>query len=851
MASTHNSIDPGATLELYASCPEGFEIALADELRNLGLRAIRRLKGRVTFTGGLADAYRACLWSRLASRIFVTIARFDCRDADDLYAGAHAVPWENILAPGATFAVSSRGVTDELRNSHFSALRVKDALCDRLTEVAGRRPDVDVDDPDARILLSLRGERASLSLDLTGDPLFKRLPREATREHGAHVLRPDYAALVLSQIDWQGACANAVVNAGEADTAEGAAFPVLVDPCCAGGGIVLEAARILADEAPGIHRTHWGFAAWTQHDEVLWQELRAEALTRAEAARARAGRIVATDLSGDAVACARRVLKAAGVSDRVILTQPDAPKMLRKLSIPVISGAAIAGGMALDTTELPLTKIPRLLSLLGGLRGGGSGSGGIDESASNALGSLPMAALTRDSALEQALGASARELSVMPNNEDAQIIVFDGARREGVDGEEQGAANTTATIDLGSGKPCPVLIPESEQFARRLRKVTKQRRKWAQREGITCYRVYDADLPDYSAAIDLYEGRPETPGRWLVIAEYAAPRQVDPALAEARLLDILTIAPRILDVDPENVFAKARIRSRGGSQYGKQAGGFSAASKNAKNGARGNANKGGRGAQGSGAGAPSDIRTRRLPLIEEGGLTFAVNFNDYLDTGIFLDHRITRGLVREHARGKRFFLNLFAYTGTATCYAADAGVEETVTVDLSNTYLDWAERNMEQNGFVGPDHHYVRADVMSWIRDMRATRNRWDLIFCDPPTFSNSSKMGRRTWDVQRDHVELLIGLSRLLSREGEAIFSCNLRTFRPDIEELARAGVVLTDITAQTIPEDFSRNQRIHHCYLVRRYTSEEAMRMVGMDEDAIRERTLELRENAQRRPR
>ena len=252
--------------------------------------------------------------------------------------------------------------------------------------------------------------------------------------------------------------------------------------------------------------------------------------------------------------------------------------------------------------------------------------------------------------------------------------------------------------------------------------------------------------------------------------------------------------------------------------------------------------------QGTGAGTPSDIRTRRLPLIEEGGLTFAVNFNDYLDTGIFLDHRITRSLVREHARGKRFFLNLFAYTGTATCYAADAGVEETVTVDLSNTYLDWAERNMEQNGFVGPDHHYVRADVMSWIRDMRATRNRWDLIFCDPPTFSNSSKMGRRTWDVQRDHVELLVGLSRLLSREGEAIFSCNLRTFRPDTEELARAGVVLTDITAQTIPEDFARNQRIHHCYLVRRHTSEEAMRMVGMDESAIRERTRELRENARR---
>ena len=378
--------------------------------------------------------------------------------------------------------------------------------------------------------------------------------------------------------------------------------------------------------------------------------------------------------------------------------------------------------------------------------------------------------------------------------------------------------------------------------------MAKLRRKWAQREGVTCYRVYDADLPDYSAAIDLYEGSTATPGRWLVIAEYAAPRSVDPALAEKRLLDILAIAPRILDVEPENVFAKARIRSRGGSQYGKQAGGTSVAGVGDAKGRTRNASKGSRPGKAAAPATPADIRTRYLPLIEEGGLTFAVNFNDYLDTGIFLDHRITRGLVREHAKNARYFLNLFAYTGTATCYAADAGVEETVTVDLSNTYLDWAERNMEQNGFVGPDHHYVRADVMSWIRDMRATRNRWDLIFCDPPTFSNSSKMGHRTWDVQRDHVELLIGLSRLLTREGEAIFSCNLRTFRPDTEELARAGVVLTDITEQTIPEDFARNQRIHKCYLVRRYTSEEAMRMVGMDESAIRERTRELRENARR---
>ena len=895
MASTSPNISRKASHEFYASCPEGFEVALADELRGLGLRQVRRLKGRVTFVGPAADAYRACLWSRLASRIFVTLARFDARDADELYENAAAIAWEHILRPGATLAVAARGTSDELRNSHFSALRVKDAVCDRLARVLGERPSVDTDCPDCRLSLTIRGDRASLQLDLSGDPLFKRLPREATRPGAAHVLRPDYAALALAQVNWQQTCANALVNTGDAaapaaenDAATAAnraksdepnasansgcdldaaaseeasthsaqpidrdsaptAFPVLIDLCCAGGGITLEAASVLAGRAPGIDRERWGFFGWAEHDEAAWTELHADALAQAERARGRAARIVATDLSGDAVSCARRVLKAAGLADRVIFAQPDAEKILRKLSIPVISGATATGGIVLDTTEVALTKLPRLLALVNDVRDGSPlpGSGiALD---------LPIAALTRDAVIEQTLGTATNRIAVMPNNEEAQLLTF--AERTPAGGAPKGEGNDVTeprdnrvALDLGDGAPCPVFLPESDQFARRLRKVAKQRRKWAQREGVTCYRVYDADLPDYSAAIDLYEGSTATPGRWLVIAEYAAPRSVDPALAEKRLLDILAIAPRILDVEPENVFAKARIRSRGGSQYGKQAGGSNPSKGGKPRGGRGGSTPANHPGQGAGSGAPSDIRTRRLPLIEEGGLTFAVNFNDYLDTGIFLDHRITRGLVREHAKNARYFLNLFAYTGTATCYAADAGVEETVTVDLSNTYLDWAERNMEQNGFVGPDHHYVRADVMSWIRDMRATRNRWDLIFCDPPTFSNSSKMGRRTWDVQRDHVELLVGLSRLLSREGEAIFSCNLRTFRPDTEELARAGVVLTDITAQTIPEDFARNKKIHHCYLVRRYTSEEAMRMVGMDEEAIRERARELRENARR---
>ena len=781
-------------LEFYASCPEGFESALDRELRRIGLRKTRRLKGRVTFTGTIADAYRACLWSRLASRVFVVLGRFDCWDANALYDGAYDMPWEDILRRGASIAVSAKGSNRELRNSHYAALCVKDAICDRLADEAGSRASVDLENPDARIALSIRGERASLHLDLSGDPLFKRLPREATRSGaGAHVLRPDYAALLLEQVGWPEACS--ACGDGDDDV------PALVDMSCAGGGIVLEAVNQLIDRAPGIMRTRWGFEGWGLHDARAWDELLSEADERATVGRGRRAIIIASDDEPRFAGFAQRVLRSAGLAQRVSFAAADADSIEREI---LAQGGGRVAALVGDLTEVPFTRANSALSLAANLRAG-------------ACGTSPFAVLTRNDLLERGLGGAAEaSILVKPNNEDARIQVFPPA--DGTDGAESATCAATArgtvSLDLGDGRPVSILVPESEQFAARLRKVARLRRKWAKREGVSCYRVYDADLPDYAAAIDLYQGAGEDE-RWLVVAEYAAPKSIDPALAQARLLDILTIAPRILDVSPERVHARARTRSRGGSQY----------------------TDGGKGS----LGAASDTGSKR-PIVTEGGLSFEVNFDDYLDTGIFLDHRLTRGLVREHARGRKRFLNLFAYTGTSTCYAADGGVEETVTVDLSNTYLDWAERNMRRNGFAGRQHEFVRADVLRWIREQRDTRNRWDLIFCDPPTFSNSSKMGSRTWDVQRDHLELIIGVSRLLTRDGEAIFSCNLRTFRPDTLELARAGVVLTDISEQTIPEDFSRNRKIHKCYIVKRYEIERAMELAGCSDDEIARRRAEL---------
>lgn len=328
----------------------------------------------------------------------------------------------------------------------------------------------------------------------------------------------------------------------------------------------------------------------------------------------------------------------------------------------------------------------------------------------------------------------------------------------------------------------------AEAFRNRLAKMAKHYAKWARKAGVSCYRVYDADLPDYAVAVDVYTGAGSDAGKqWVHIAEYAAPADINPDKARARLDDVLAIAPGVLGVDERDVFLKVRERQRGSNQYTRFA------------------------------------RSRVTGTVEEGGLLFEVNLSDYLDTGIFLDHRITRGIVRDMAADTRF-LNLFAYTGTATVYAAAGGASMTTTVDLSVTYTEWAARNLAANGFApGPSHELVQADVLQWLDAARTGGRAYDLIFCDPPTFSNSKRMAD-TWDVQRDHVFLITRIAHILAEGGTLIFSCNRRKFSLDESALAAAGLVAQDITARTIPRDFERTPAVHQCWLIRRAADAEA---------------------------
>ncbi len=760
-------------MEFVATCPKGFEKLLAEELASFGVPQVRQLRGQVAFGGGLADAYRACLWSRLASRILLVLARVGARDADELYEGVRTVDWSAHLEEGATFVIDSHGTNDNLRNTQFVALRSKDAISDQLFSARGMRPVVNTDAPDVTIDVRLQRDRATISIDLTGEPLFHRgYDSRAARKVAP--LRADYAAMVLAAGRWY-----RNVRHGS---------PVLCALWAGQGAVLVEAAGEALDRAPGLLRARWGFEGWAGHDADAWDELLEEADRRADAGAANKLALYAADTRPGAEAACRGALRAAGLDCEVVFAS----------AAEALDAARAAGDDALVTCDLSWVGADELACEASAL------------TTLSAAAGLNVAALVRDASCDAALKADPDAVfDVISGREPAYVRCFDA-----VEGAE---APEPTCVTLAGGEKVPVLVAASDQFAARLAKVAKLRAKWARREDVSCYRVYDADLPDYAVAIELYQGL-DGRGRWLQVSEYAAPKEVDPDLARRRLMDVLAIAPRVMNVDPANVNLRVRTRARGGSQYSDEG---SAASSNAQ----------GAGEFSRMRGQRADQRNRRKPsladlpagahLIDEGGLTFEVNFSARLDCGIFLDHRDTRAEVREMMKktlGSKRFLNLFAYTGTATCYAADGGAKHTTTVDLSRPSLDWARRNMARNGFTGDAHEFVQADVIQWVQEQRHTKNRWDLVFCDVPTFSNSQRMKKSSWDVQRDHSELIIGVSRLLTRNGSAIFSCNLRGFKPDVEALAKAGVVIEDITAQTIPEDFKRNQKIHHAYIVKR---------------------------------
>lgn len=326
-------------MELFATCGTGLEVILGQELRDLGMQEVRPLTGGVAFKAGLEQVYAALLWSRVASRVLLIVGRVDATDSDSLYAGVRAIPWEDHIIAGATIAVSARGTNDQLRDTRYTALRAKDAICDRLRDLRGERPDVDAQHPDLRVQVNLRSRRATVYIDLSGGSLENRGYRDAARSTSSPVHETLAAAMLLAA-DWPG-------RARRGD--------VLVDSMCASGTLVIEAAMIAADIAPGITRSNWGFAGWSGHDEALWQEVLDMADTRAqEGSRSRV--IYAGDECERELACARARAKAATVVP-LIGFYVDREVMDEELARRT-TGHALFASCLLDGAELPESMRP-------------------------------------------------------------------------------------------------------------------------------------------------------------------------------------------------------------------------------------------------------------------------------------------------------------------------------------------------------------------------------------------------------------------------------------------------------------------------------------------------------------
>ncbi len=744
----------------FATCPVYLEELLKTELESFGATEIQMAHGGAGFNGSIETAYRACLWSRIANRILFPLVSFDAEKPEDIKAGAEGFEWENHFSANATIAVDANLTKTKICTPAYAALSVKDGIVDRARKLTGKRPSVDTDNPDIRLNIHITLTRAAIALDLSGAGLHKRGYRIETVKAA---VRENTAAAVLLRSGWDRDAASSRF--------------MFLDPMCGSGTLITEALLIASDTAPGISRKRFGFEKWLHHRPELWSKLKAEAEQRR---RTGIAALIKT-AAGEPLFFGRDLNPAAVTAARTNLRNSAAAELYKAGLIDISKDDFFKGGppspAQQDDKEAP--EISRFIAvnppygerlnknddmLLFYLKMG--------EVFKKKYSGWKIALLTGHRELSEAVGLRAEKINTVYNGGIrcilAQFRIFENRPEDSRPGAAE--AIPDAKESDRSYPSFGELSPGAQMMYNRLKKNAKQLKKWINSGAAECYRLYDADMPEYSVAVDIYP--PEA-----VIQEYAPPKTIDPVAAAVRLNEAVQAVQSWLELDEKQVKLKQRKKQRGSSQYEKK---------------------------------ERDYGSARRRIIREHGLRFYIDTETYLDTGIFLDSRPIRKLIKESAEGKSF-LNLFCYTGTASVYAAAGGAVSTTSVDASSTYLDWAESNMQLNGFSSEAHTRVKSDCMQWLEK---SIGRWDLIFLDPPTFSNS-KDRNDIFDLQRDHENLIRTVASRLSTDGVLLFCNNFRKFK--MSEQLMTEFMITDITERTLDPDFTRKKSIHRCWEIR----------------------------------
>ena len=709
---------------------------IAEEARKAGAERVRVTPSGVDFEGSLETGYRFCFETRISSRLLMGLFVDDDIISDkELEEATAMLPWEEYIDPTKTLKVTC--TTQNCRyitNSHYGALKVKDGIVERIREkFNGERPYIEIHEPDLTVHVHIEDTTVKWYVDFSGENLSMRGYRGEQTEA---LLKEHLAAALIGRSEWRKS-----VN-------DGNPLP-FYDPFCGSGTIAVEAALMATDTAPGLLRKKpYPFESLPNFDKEAFDRVVEEAEERRrKAIDERDISIFASDISRTAVEISKAAALKAGVYDFISFSVQDFTKLEKP---PVSKGCIVTDPpygerMTVRDIDLLYENTGKVLQ--------------------NVFKGWDATILTGNSEL----------LSNIDMKPDRTNTLFNGgimcqAAHYHIFTDEEREAMMQKALEKKKQRQAEPLTPGAEMAYNRLMKNLKEITPLMKEQGVECYRIYDADMPEYSASIDIYMGK------WVVVSEYAAPDTIDPEDAKRRLGELVRATEKATGIDEDFIYVKERSRQKGKGQYTRLA------------------------------------ANNKMMVARENGVRFLVNFTDYLDTGIFLDHRPVRMMIQEMAKDKRF-LNLFCYTGTATLNAIKGGALSTVSVDASSTYLAWMEENLKLNGYSTVFGNLLyKSDVIDWLWD---TYDKFDLIFCDPPTFSNSNDR-RGSFDVQRDHVKLIDAAAMHLSPGGTLIFSNNYRKFKLDPEVIEK--YVVEDITEKTIGDDFKRDMKIHHCYLIRK---------------------------------
>ena len=715
----------------FVTCPKGVEYLLADELRTFGMEPVRNAPAGVWAEGPLESGYRACLWSRLANRVILHIDEVSATSGDELYDGVVHLDWQQHIPATGSFRVNFLGENEAIRNTQYGAQRVKDGIVDRMRSSSGQRPSVDAKTPDVTISARLNRGRLSLGLDLSGHSLHMRGYRT---DKGIAPLKENLAAALLLRAGWPD-----IAKAGGD----------FIDPMCGSGTLVVEAALMALDIAPGRNTERFGFETWLGHQSELWLQLRQEAERRAhEGKQGRVPRLAGYDQDSRVIATAWKNIQRAGLDGLVHVE-------CRSVQELVLDGEWASQGLVL--TNPPYGERLSERKELGALYQS------LGEAVKAAVPGWRLGVFTGAPEFGKSIGLrSYKQYNLFNAKLPAQLLLFSIDDASAMTPREPGIP--------GEVQPRIANQERAAMLRNRLKKNMKTIGQWARKQGIECYRLYDADMPEFALAIDLYDGR-------VHVQEYAAPKTVDERSARERLAEALAVIPDALGIERERMVCKQRQRQTGTSQYEKQA-------------------------------ASGEFFT-----VHEHGCALKVNLKDYLDTGLFLDHRPVRHWIQQHASGQRF-LNLFCYTGAATMHAAVGGASRSLSLDMSKTYVNWAEDNLALNRVDRRHHKVEQADCLAWLAAKPTPDQRFDLIFMDPPTFSNSARMAG-VLDIQKDHGKLVRQAMQRLTSEGLLIFSNNFRRFK--LDEALEREFAIEEVSRDTLDKDFQRNARIHRCWHIR----------------------------------